>query len=161
MRRPALGDIWPRPDRDLDDVAVAAVRVLSAGGRITTRVHAVAKKHGVDPYLFRLLLLFIETNRPLTIGNVAELLGVSHSTASRVATRAHAAGLVDKFGNPIDGREVAVRITVPGRSAATRCLDALRSDDLRELTDLPAYGCPVPNRNWGWRAGVRAGMPDE
>lgn len=178
MPRASKDEPWPNRDRDPTDVAVVASRLLVASGRISTRLRSTARRHGVDPQLVRLLLLFTESNRPLRIGNVAELLGVSHATASRAATRAQAAGLVDKFASSIDGREVTVRITVAGRAAVTRCLDVLRSDaaevlGLRttatvhprgnELTELLG-AAPYLRRtseNAGWRAGVRAGMPDE
>jgi DNA-binding MarR family transcriptional regulator len=178
MPRAKRDDIWPRRDRDPADVAVVASRLLVASGRINTRLRALARSHAVDPQLFRLLLLFAESNRPLRIGNVAELLGVSRTTAGRAATRAQAAGLIDKFATSIDGREVIVRITVSGRVAVTRCLDAIRADaaevlglarsatahprgaDLKQLLGAPP-SLHRTSENWGWRAGVRAGMPDE
>ena len=177
MRRPAKDDIWPRRNHDPADVAVVASRLLVASGRMTTRLRSVARTHGADPQLVRLLLLFAESNRPLRIGNVAEVLGVSHTTAGRLAARAQAAGLVDKFGTTIDGREVTIRITAIGRVAVTRCLDALRAEaaeifglarhttshprgaELTSLLGAPAY-LHRTSENWGWRAGVRAGMPD-
>jgi DNA-binding MarR family transcriptional regulator len=178
MRRAPATESWPPPDRDPADVAVVAARLLSASGRIGSRLHATAREHQVDPYLLRLLLLFAESNQPLRIGNVAELLAVSHATASRAAKRAQAAGLVDKFASSIDGREVIVRLTHSGRAAVTRCLDALRADAAEVLglgktakihprgADLSALLGPPPylrrtSENAGWRAGVRAGMPDE
>lgn len=177
MGRPRKDDIWPRPDGDPADVAVVASRLLVASGRITTRLRSIARTRGVDPLVVRFLLLFAESNRPLRIGNVAELLGVSHTTAGRAATRAQAAGLVDKFASESDGREVIVRITVAGRVAVVRCLDTLRAD-AAEACGLPRtatihprgaelmklLGPPPQHRttseNSGWRAGVRAGMPD-
>jgi DNA-binding MarR family transcriptional regulator len=178
MRRAPRDEPWPHRNREPADVAVVATRLLVASGRLSTRLRSIARDHRADLQLLRLLLLFAESNRPLRIGNVAELLGVSHATASRAAARAQAAGLVDKFGTAIDGREVTVRITVTGRAAVTRCLDALRADAAEVLglgtsttvhprgTDLIALLGPPPHllrtsENAGWRAGVRAGMPDE
>jgi DNA-binding MarR family transcriptional regulator len=175
MRRARRDDVWPRPDRDRSDVALTASQLLVASGRLVTRLRSVARGHGTDPQLVRLLLLFAESNRPLRIGNVAELLGVSHTTASRTATRAHAAGLVDKFGTSIDGREVTIRITVQGRAAVTRCLDALRShaaevfglgpsatvhprgEELTKMLGSPPY-LRYTSEHPGWRTGVRARM---
>jgi DNA-binding MarR family transcriptional regulator len=168
MRRAPKGDPWPPRDRDPGDLAVVATRLLAVSGRMQSRLHATARKHHVDPYLLRFLLLFAESNRPLRIGNVAELLAVSPATASRTAKRAQAAGLVDKFATAIDGREVTVRITATGRTAVTRCLDAIRHDatavlgvraaEIIELLGPPPY-LRRASENAGWRAGVRAGMP--
>lgn len=154
---------------------MVATRLLVASGRLTTRLRALAREHSLDPQILRLLLLFAESDRPLRIGNAAEYLGVSHTTASRAATRAHAAGLIDKFATVIDRREVIIRITVDGRAAVTRCLDALRADAAVTLA-LPGAAAvhpraaelmgllgPAPCHNYtsdhpGWRAGVRIGM---
>jgi DNA-binding MarR family transcriptional regulator len=178
MRRAPRDEPWPHPDHDAADVSVIASRMLATSGRLNSRLRSIARRHGVDPQLVRLLLLFAESNRPLRIGNVAESLGVSHATASRTATRAHAAGLIDKFPTAIDGREVTVRITAEGRAAVIRCLDALRSA-AADVLGLGAFATVHPrggeviellgprpylhrtSDNFGWRAGVRAGMPDE
>jgi DNA-binding MarR family transcriptional regulator len=178
VRRAAPNDPWPPRDRDPADVAVVATRVLIASGRIRTRLRAIARSHGADPQLLALLLLFAESNRPLRIGNVAELLGVSHTTASRAAARAQAAGLVDKLATPIDGREVTIRISLLGRAAITRCLAALRPEAAKTF-GLPAHTIAHPragdltallggppyleraSENPGWRAGVLAGMWDD
>jgi DNA-binding MarR family transcriptional regulator len=142
---------------------------------LVTRLRSVAREHGIDPQLIRLLLLFADSNRPLRIGNVAELLGVTHTTAGRVATNAQTAGLVDKFTTIIDGREVVIIITVEGRAAVTSCLQALRAPAARilgvsgETTTHPRgeeliamLGKPPAlartRAHAGWRAGVRAGM---
>lgn len=160
MRRAPAGEEWPPRDRDPNDVAVAAARVLSTSGRLVRLVDATARRHHVDPFLMRLLLLFAEHNRPLRIGNIAELLNVSHATASRAATCAQAAGLVDKFESSIDRREVIVRLAYPGRLAVTRCLDAIRLD-AAEVLQSPAPYLRRTSENAGWRAGVRIGMTDE
>ncbi|HEX4493500.1 MAG TPA: MarR family transcriptional regulator [Acidimicrobiia bacterium] len=122
-------DPWPPPTRDPDDIAVVATRLLATAGRLQTRLRRTARRHGVDPRVFRFLLLFAERTPPLRVTDVAEHMGVSNQTASRIVTLALEAGLVDlRSLNAIDGREVAVRLTVAGRDAVTRCLDAIRAD---------------------------------
>jgi DNA-binding MarR family transcriptional regulator len=178
MPRDRDDEPWPPRTRDAADIAVVASRLLATSGRLSNRVRSIAKKHHIDPHLMRLLLLFAESNRPLRIGNVADSLGVSHATASRTATRAHAAGLIDKFPTSIDGREVTIRVTAQGKAAVSRCLDVLRSaasevlgfgdfatvhprgSDVFEMLGPPPF-LHRTSDNFGWRAGVRAGMPDE
>lgn len=171
IRGPRFYDPWPPPDRDPADVAVVASRVLATAGRLQTRLRRVARRHGADPLLMRFLLLFAETQGTLRITDVAEHLGVSHPTASRVAERAFTAGLVNKFGSDLDGREVTVRPTVEGRDAVSRCLDAIRRDAgaalhradaaVLDLLGPPPRHNTAPGVNTGWRAGVRAGTPTE
>jgi DNA-binding MarR family transcriptional regulator len=161
MRRAPRGDCWPPHDRDPNDVALVAARLLVASGRLGHRLNATARKYDVDPYVFRLLLLFAEHDRELRIGNIAELLNVSQATATRVAARAYAAGLVDKFTSPIDGREVDVGLSYPGRAAVGRCLDAIRSDasEVLGLGPLPTHS--HTSEGAGHRAGIRAGLNDQ
>jgi DNA-binding MarR family transcriptional regulator len=160
---------WPPRDRDPADIAVFAARILAASGRLRTTIGAIAHDHDVDPLLFRFLLLFAETKAPLRIGNIAELLAVSHSTASRTAHTAHAAGLVDRGASFTDQREVVVTLTPLGRKAVTNCLGALRPaatavlgsgdgqqiESARKLLGRAPY--PASSiENPGWRAWRRA-----
>jgi DNA-binding MarR family transcriptional regulator len=171
MRRPRPGEVWPPTGHDPTDPAVVATRLLAVAGRLQTRVHALARTHAVDPYVLRMLLLFAESNCSLRVGNVAELLAVSKSTATRVVNKAQAAGLVDKFPVLDDQREVVIRLSVPGREAATRCLEALRSDaaellplattaPVTELAQLlgPPPGHRRTSQYTGHRVGQRLGM---
>jgi DNA-binding MarR family transcriptional regulator len=122
-------DPWPPPDRDPDDVAVLATRLLATAGRMEGSLRRVARRHGVDRRLLRFVLLFAERKAPLRVTDVADNMGVSLQTAGRIVTRAFDAGLVDVLNaDCIDRREVAVRLTVSGRGATLRSLDAIRAD---------------------------------
>jgi DNA-binding MarR family transcriptional regulator len=166
------GEKWPPPDRESVDIALVAARVLAVSGRLHSRLRRTARRAGVEPGVVQLLLLYSESNRWLRIVDVAELLGIGTTTASRLATRAEAVGLIDKLTSSIDGREVACRLSVAGRSALTRCLESLRPDAIAVLGRAdrawieaaqqvlePSSRFDLRTQNWGWRAGVRAGMP--
>jgi DNA-binding MarR family transcriptional regulator len=142
---------WPPPDRDADDIAVRATRLLATAGRMETRLRRLARLHGVDRRVLRFLLLFAERKAPLRITDVADNLGVSLQTASRIVTRVIEAGLADLLNdNCIDRREVAVRLTVAGRNATIRCLEALRADAVEIASEL------APARaGWSGAYGVR------
>ena len=170
IQRSRAAGQWPPPDRDPVDAALVAVGLLRVSGRIRSRLRAAAHAGGVEPRLVALLLLFAESNRTLRVIEITELLGVGRATGSRLATRAEAAGLIDKLTCSIDEREVVCRLSLAGRVAVTRSLDALRPiateilgypdrewlQHARELL-VPASRVPLKTRNWGWRAGVRAG----
>jgi DNA-binding MarR family transcriptional regulator len=144
-------DPWPPPNRDPDDVALAATRLLATAGRMQTRLRHIARRHGVDPRVFRFLLLFAERKAPLRIADIAENMGVSHQTASRIVTLAIEAGLADLWNlGALDARSIDVRLTVAGRDATLRCLDALRGDAAK-VGPTPA----PPHRGWSGAYGVR------
>jgi DNA-binding MarR family transcriptional regulator len=122
--------------------------------------------------LVSLLLLFSESNQVLDVSDIAEQLGVGRATASRLATKAEVAGLIDKVTNSVDRREVRCRLSVAGRTATTRCLGVLRPHAIAVLNRadrewvaaaqtllLPSVRFDRRIGNFGWRAGVRAGMP--
>jgi DNA-binding MarR family transcriptional regulator len=172
VRGRARHEPWPPTGRDPADVALVAARILIIGGRLRSRLHRAARRVGVEPDLVSLLLLFSESNRMLLISDVAEQLGVGRATASRLATRAEAAGLIDKLTSSVDGREVRCRLSVAGRTATTRCLGVLRPHAIAVLHRAdrewvvaaqtllqPSVRFDRRTGNFGWRAGVRAGMP--
>ena len=152
-------DPWPPPERDPNDAAIVATRLLATAGRLETRLRRIARRDKVDPRILRFLLLFAEREAPLRVTDVGDNMGVSHSTASRIVTCALEAGLVDLLNNrAIDARAVEVRLTVAGREATRRCLDALRADAIDVGVELAP-----PRRGWsgarGRREGRRTGYP--
>ena len=168
IERARLGTKWPPADRDTVDITLVAAEVLAVSGRLRSRLRRTARRAGVEPGVISLLLLFSESNRWLRIMDVAEQLGIGTTTASRLATRAEAAGLIDKLTNSVDGREVACRLSVAGRSALTRCLDSLRPDAIavfgradpewiRAAQQLlqPSQKFDLRTQNFGWRASAR------
>jgi len=174
IKRVRFGEKWPPLDRDPADIALVAVRVLTVSGRLRSRMRRTARAAGVEADVVSLLLLFSESNRWLRVIDIAELLGVGRATASRLATRAEAAGLIDKLTNAVDGREVACRLSLAGQNAVTLCLDSLRADARAVLRPSdatwaaraqgllqPSTRFDLRTQNWGWRAGRRVGMRDE
>jgi DNA-binding MarR family transcriptional regulator len=144
-------DPWPPPNRDPDDPALTATRLLATTGRMQTRLRRIARRNGVDPRVFRFLLLFAERKAPLRIADIAETMGVSHQTASRIVTLAIEAGLADLWNrSALDARSTDVRLTVAGRDATLQCLDALRADAIK----VGATPAP-PRRGWSGAYGIR------
>jgi DNA-binding MarR family transcriptional regulator len=163
---------WPPLDRPQPDVAIVAVRVLIVASRLRSSLRRVARAGGVPRDVIELLLLFAESNGTLQVSEIADRLGIHKSTASRLARRAEATGLVDKLFDAIDFRSVRCRLSPRGRAATEACLDALRPHASRLLGDLDAANAATAadllraarayrRRAYipGWRAGVRAGMP--
>ncbi len=94
-----------------------AVRSLQAGSSDVT----VAQQR---------VLVLLEEHGPLTVNQVADLLGVNQSNASRHCHALGELGLVDRHRAAHDGRTVEVRLTVAGN----RQVDAVRRARRDEIT---------------------------
>ncbi len=98
------------------------------------------KAHGIDVRMARLVLLFYGT-RPLRPSQVAWMLNVSRSTASRYLDRAEALGLVDKvYWTVGDRRATDACITERGRSLRTRVQQLLAAADPADSRLEYGYG---------------------
>jgi DNA-binding MarR family transcriptional regulator len=75
------------------------------------------------------VLLLLDEHGELSVNEVADLLGVNQSNASRHTTRLVSLGLVARNPVPHDARAVALRITSAGR----RRVDAVRLARLNEI----------------------------
>ncbi|KLL09523.1 MULTISPECIES: MarR family winged helix-turn-helix transcriptional regulator [Protofrankia] len=95
---------------ELTDAVLTASRLLVAvSARSLTAV-------GEDVTLPQFRMLVVLASRgPLRAGDLADFLAVHPSTATRMADRLVAAGLIDRLGNPDNRREVNVALTVTGR----------------------------------------------
>lgn len=80
-----------------------------------------------------LVCLAVEENGdPTAVTDVAATLGVTHSTASRLVTRAVDAGMVERASSPTDVRRAALRLTDAGR----RLVEASRAFRAARLAGL-------------------------
>lgn len=80
-----------------------------------------------------LLLAAEDSEQPLTVGEAAELLGVSMSCASRSVDGLAGAGLVERSEDPEDRRVRRLRLTPAGEDLALGFLSA-RLDGIEEFT---------------------------
>jgi DNA-binding MarR family transcriptional regulator len=103
--------VWPEGGADeVTDAVLTASRLLVA---VSARSIAAV---GEDVTLPQFRMLVILAGRgPLRAGALAESLDVHPSTATRMADRLVAAGLLDRVGNPDNRREVIVDLTGAGR----------------------------------------------
>ena len=96
-------------DDDLPEALLDAGRAL-----VTVFVRGLAEgRPGVTVVQHRVLVA-LSDHGPLTIGQVADLLGVDQSTASRHVTSLARLGLAERSRAAHDGRSVAVSLTADG-----------------------------------------------
>jgi DNA-binding MarR family transcriptional regulator len=90
------------------------------------------------------VLMTLRFKGPAAISKVAEVLGISHPTASHLVDRLVQAGLVERVEHATDRRSTLARLTEPGETLAQRlwqgrmdhqhnCLAQLDEQDLAAL----------------------------
>jgi DNA-binding MarR family transcriptional regulator len=159
-----------RVSRDEDDIAIVAARMLTIAGRLQSRMRRSASAAQVESDVVALLLVFADLSGALRIVDIADLLGVNKATASRLATKAEVAGLIDKFTTEMDHREVRCRLSAAGDAALSVILEWLRPhatevfrpDDGEWATSARALlerSKKLDPRGYetGWRAATRLG----
>ncbi|MFT4111953.1 MarR family winged helix-turn-helix transcriptional regulator [Silvibacterium sp.] len=89
---------------------------------------------GIQPQQHQLLLQIAGApeGTPVTIGYVAEVMGLRHHSVVELSNRSEAAGLVRRMHDPADRRCVLLELTAQGQRAL-RALSDAHAQQLREL----------------------------
>jgi DNA-binding MarR family transcriptional regulator len=93
-------------------------RLIEVSFRITGMLTRIAAE--TDLSLTQLRLVAILRDRRPRMAELAEYLGLDRSTISGLIDRAVARGIVERSGNPGDGRVVHIQLTEAGRHLADR-----------------------------------------
>jgi DNA-binding MarR family transcriptional regulator len=83
-------------------------------------------------------LVALHTCGPIKLAAMAATLGVTSSTALRMAERLEAQGLTDRRVNPDNRREVVLRLTPAGEELVERVLSHRRAEIRALVERLPA-----------------------
>ncbi|SEF37971.1 DNA-binding transcriptional regulator, MarR family [Amycolatopsis pretoriensis] len=117
----------------LTDAVLTASRLLVA---VSVRSIAAAED-GLTLPQFRLLVV-LHTRGPLKHATLAEHLGVTPSTASRMVDRLVAAGLVDRRHSPVSRREIVLDITREGARIVRQVTTRRRREIAKIVARMPA-----------------------
>lgn len=99
----------------------------------------------VSLHQFRIMVI-LQSRGPQRITDLAGLLQVNGSTATRHADRLTAKGLLRRRGTPGDARAVTVTLTRRGDHAVSRVLDARRAEIKAVLATMPTPDSDVLQR---------------
>jgi DNA-binding MarR family transcriptional regulator len=102
--------------------------------RTGTSFLGLVEKTGLSPTQVKTLLALARRSEPLSVGDLAELLGASQPTASRIAAGLVARGLLDSEVSAHDRRARRLSLSGDGRALVDRLI-AARVADLRVFTD--------------------------
>jgi DNA-binding MarR family transcriptional regulator len=98
---------------------------------------AAARQAGLSPQQHQVLLAIkgLRTNRPQTLGDLAEHLRIRHNSAVGQVDRLARMGLLTRGSDPADRRRVTLALT-PLAEKLLASLTAAHRDELRRLTPL-------------------------
>ncbi|MFI1164656.1 MarR family winged helix-turn-helix transcriptional regulator [Streptomyces sp. NPDC020801] len=123
-------------DREAEELAVAVMAASRLFVAISARALASTAESLTLPQLRALVVL--DTCGPVKLVVLAATLGVNPSTALRMVGRLEALDLVDRRTNPVNRREVVLRVTSVGHELVTRVLAHRRAEIRRLVQRLPA-----------------------
>ncbi|MGP3776363.1 MarR family winged helix-turn-helix transcriptional regulator [Streptomyces sp. SDT5-1] len=104
--------------KEVTETVMAASRLLVA---LSARALATVDDTLTLPQLRTLVVL--DRCGPVKLAVLAHTLGVNASTALRMVDKLEAGGLVDRKANPVNRREVVLRLTDTGSTLVHRVLD--------------------------------------
>ncbi|WBO62805.1 MarR family winged helix-turn-helix transcriptional regulator [Streptomyces camelliae] len=123
-------------DREAEEVTVAVMAASRLIVALSARALASVDVPLTLPQLRSLVAL--HTCGPIKLAEMAATLGVTPSTALRMAERLEGLGLTDRRVNPDNRREVVLRLTPAGEELVDRVLSHRRAE-IRSLVErLPA-----------------------
>jgi len=127
----------PAGDEPGTDEVDALVTSLLTASRVLVGVAAgsLAEVEVTVPQ-FRALVL-LDSHAAMNLQRLAELLGVTSSTAMRMVDRLIGAGLVTRRGNPDNRREVVLGLTEQGAARVGEVTDRRRRDIAAIVARMP------------------------
>ncbi|MBN9686445.1 MULTISPECIES: MarR family winged helix-turn-helix transcriptional regulator [unclassified Corallococcus] len=110
----------------MDDVAKQGTgafgsRLRRVVERMDRDVHAIYQAAGVrfEPRWYA-VFTSLRDHGPLTVGELAERLGVTHAAVSQVRTALERERLITGEADPVDGRRQRLKLTAHGRKTAAK-----------------------------------------
>ena len=138
MSRPAASRAAKRSNlaSDVDELVTA---VLSASRALVgVSVRSLAKVEGMVTVTQLRTLVVLDGHGEMNLNRLAELLGVTPSTAMRMIDRLLQADLVTRQDNPANRREVVLGLTEQGRQVVREVTSARQAEIARIVKAMPA-----------------------
>jgi DNA-binding MarR family transcriptional regulator len=123
-------------DREAENVTLAVMAASRLIVALSARALGAVDVSLTLPQLRSLVAL--DTCGPIKLAAMAATLGVTPSTALRMAERLQSLGLIDRRVNPDNRREVVLRLTPGGQELVDRVRDHRRSAIRALVERLPA-----------------------
>jgi DNA-binding MarR family transcriptional regulator len=123
-------------DREAENVTLAVMAASRLIVALSARALGAVDVSLTLPQLRSLVAL--HTCGPIKLAAMAATLGVTPSTALRMAERLQSLGLIDRRVNPDNRREVVLRLTPEGQELVDRVLDHRRAAIRALVERLPA-----------------------
>jgi DNA-binding MarR family transcriptional regulator len=150
----------PRRVQPLVEEVIAVAAFRTALRRFLRRSERIARKSGLTPQRYLLLLMIKGApagDEQSTVGALSRRLQLGQSTVTELVARAEQAGLLKRQPSPHDRRVVYLRLSREGERRLARSFTALKTERRQlgeSLADLDAE--PDPHARSGLREGPDA-----
>lgn len=92
-----------------------SMALLSAAQRVEQRIEGALESHGLSLAKLNVLTMLVESDRPLSLGEIAGRLACVRSNVTQLVDRLEADGLVKRQDDENDRRSVLAVVTDTGR----------------------------------------------
>lgn len=127
--------------REMDDDVEAVTAAVLTASRLLVAISArslAAVQEQVTLPQFRMLVV-LATHEEMKLVELAEALAVNPSTAMRMVDRLTTAGLVGRRVNPVNRREIALRLTEAGRQIVDEVTTRRRQEVAAIVAAMPPH----------------------
>jgi DNA-binding MarR family transcriptional regulator len=121
---------------DVDELVTAVLTASRA--LVGVSVRSLAQVEGVVTVTQLRTLVVLDGHGEMNLNRLAELLGVTPSTAMRMIDRLLNAEMVTRQDNPKNRREVVLGLTDQGRQVVREVTSARRAEITRIVQEMPA-----------------------
>lgn len=134
----AVEDGFPVSREESFEMFGLLLNFVMADLAVTRAGPPVGAPPGFSPKLSRALLFLSQASRPVTVGELAEGLGISLGWASRIADDLATSGLVDRDRDEQDRRVVQIKLTAQARAVSDRLWADRQGAIVAALEQVPA-----------------------
>lgn len=110
--------------------------LVAAAHRVEDKIERALGRHGLSLAKLNILTMLVDSERPLSLGEIATRLACVRSNVTQLVDRLESDGLVRRQADPTDRRSISAVVTDDGRErqrSGSEALSAVQSDVTQAL----------------------------
>lgn len=117
------------------------LNLVYAAHRVEDRLERALAVHGLSLAKLNVLTMLVESDKPLSLGEIANRLACVRSNVTQLVDRLESDGLVRRQADPSDRRSIGAVVTVEGRERqklGSAALTEAKDEVFQQLANLDA-----------------------